>query len=217
MERAILIEPAARGAAALAAILAAGLAGCLGGTSFTCERDDQCTGSPAGRCEANGYCSFPDEGCASGSRFGEHSGPLAGQCIDATAGIDARTCPPAYAALPGVTTHLYRLINTAAAWSAQSTACSSEGAYLVEPDTAAELDALKMRSGGNELWVGISDLAREGTYLTTRLAAPAYLPWEAGQPDDAPTGADCVRLSATATYADERCITTRRAACECEP
>ena len=214
-----MIEPAGRGAlaAALAAALAPGLAGCLRGTSFTCERDDQCTGSPAGRCEANGYCSFPDESCASGSRFGEHSGPLASQCVAEAPGIDAHTCPPAYVSFPGFASHLYRLINTAATWSVQSTACSSEGAYLAEPDSAAELNALRTLAGGNELWIGISDRATEGTFLTTRLAAPAYLPWETGQPDDAPTGADCVRSSATATYADDRCTTLRQAACECEP
>ena len=212
-------------AAAAIAATAASFAGCLRSTTFQCASDADCTGSPAGRCEPGGYCSFPDPMCSSGSRFGEHSGPLAGQCVgDPTgdAGIDGPPidAPPTscagYTALPGVATHRYRAIASLATWTAQRTTCTAGGGYLVEPDTAAELAAVNMLAGAFEIWVGISDQATEGTFLTGRGAAATFLPWETGQPDDAPTGADCARSSATGTYADERCTTTRRAVCECD-
>lgn len=53
---------------------------CTGSSVFVCAGDEDCG---AGRCEANGYCSFPDDDCAGGWAYGELSAPqLAGQCVD---------------------------------------------------------------------------------------------------------------------------------------
>jgi len=60
------------------------LAGCspFGGGSFACERDDQCvSASGPGVCEPTGFCSFLDDGCPSGRRYGDSSGPDAGKCV----------------------------------------------------------------------------------------------------------------------------------------
>lgn len=38
-------------------------------------------GGTIGTCEVNGFCSFPDPTCASGSRFGTASGSVSGQCV----------------------------------------------------------------------------------------------------------------------------------------
>jgi hypothetical protein len=57
----------------LVAALAAGCGGVPG--TFECTADAQCAvpGSE-GRCEASGYCSVEDPGCASGRRFRPHAG-----------------------------------------------------------------------------------------------------------------------------------------------
>lgn len=57
-------------------------AGC-GVPSFACMTDNQCrSGSESGRCEPNGFCSFPDPTCTSGYRYGDHArDPLAGKCV----------------------------------------------------------------------------------------------------------------------------------------
>lgn len=60
------------------ALGAAGL-GCLKRPSFACATADEC--GPGGACEADGFCSFVDGACASGRRYGDHSGPNAGQCV----------------------------------------------------------------------------------------------------------------------------------------
>lgn len=53
---------------------------CTSSSVFVCAADDDCDG---GRCEGNGYCSFPDEDCASGWAYGDLSAPqLAGECVD---------------------------------------------------------------------------------------------------------------------------------------
>ncbi len=77
----------------LAALLTA--SGCgVSKTSFQCERDEQCSDKGAvGRCEVEGFCSFPDDQCADGFRFGESSGELNGQCVGAQdAGVNPEVC-----------------------------------------------------------------------------------------------------------------------------
>lgn len=212
----------ARAAATTAALIAAAavpFAGCLRSTTFECTSNADCTGSPPGTCEPAGYCSFPDTSCETGRRFGDHSGPVSGQCVGAAGGdggIDAQSACNGYTALPSIATHRYRVITTTAAWATQRTTCTADGGYLVEPSGTAEMMAVTMLAGAVELWVGVTDQATELTFLTGRGAPATFLPWEASQPDDAPTGADCVRSSATGTYADDRCTTARRAVCECD-
>lgn len=67
------------------------LAGCQRVEAFVCAGDGECVdGSRSGTCEESGFCSFPDDGCASGKRFGEWAGGgLAGACVEQVA------CAPA--------------------------------------------------------------------------------------------------------------------------
>jgi hypothetical protein len=57
-----------------------------GESKFVCLSDAQCShDAQAGVCQPNGFCSFPDEACASGQRYGEHAGRgLAGSCVSQT-------------------------------------------------------------------------------------------------------------------------------------
>jgi cysteine-rich repeat protein len=50
--------------------------------TFTCATGAEC---PGGTCEADGFCSFPDGTCDSGSRYGDGSGDLSNTCVAATA------------------------------------------------------------------------------------------------------------------------------------
>lgn len=74
---------------------ALGLAlGGLGGgchRAFSCTDDAQCRlGDRAGRCEPVGYCSFADDACPSGYRYGEHaSAALAQTCVDGGSASDS--------------------------------------------------------------------------------------------------------------------------------
>ena len=62
--------------ARLASVVVVALGGCVGVSDvFQCEDGSQCVqGGTPGRCEANGFCSFPDPSCASGSRYALHAG-----------------------------------------------------------------------------------------------------------------------------------------------
>lgn len=62
-------------------------AGCSPNT-FACLDDESCAGGPpGGRCEASGFCSFPDDACESGYRYGEFAGTtLANECVGTAEG-----------------------------------------------------------------------------------------------------------------------------------
>ncbi|MEM6994925.1 MAG: hypothetical protein AAF721_30715, partial [Myxococcota bacterium] len=56
------------------------LAGCPGADPFQCGSNEQC--GVGGQCEDNGDCSFVDETCPSGRRWGQLAGDgNAGQCV----------------------------------------------------------------------------------------------------------------------------------------
>jgi hypothetical protein len=65
----------------------------FGGGAFQCANDSECQGAFDGRCESNGFCSFPDESCGiGGRRYGELSGALGGKCtndVPIDAAVDA--------------------------------------------------------------------------------------------------------------------------------
>jgi biopolymer transport protein ExbB len=59
-------------------------AACQGGGYFVCNDDDDCAGQGEAVCQPTGACSFPDDECPSGQRYGESSQPsLAGECVAA--------------------------------------------------------------------------------------------------------------------------------------
>lgn len=45
---------------------------------FSCTESSQCG---EGICEETGRCSFDDDSCESGRRYGDHAGPLSGSCV----------------------------------------------------------------------------------------------------------------------------------------
>ena len=210
-----------------------GASGCLPHSDYRCTTSAEC--GSTGTCEPVGFCSFPDTSCSGGNRFGTGAGSYENQCVGAamTDGgvvdsppmtIDAPPsvgCPSGYLPLTGgQATHSYKLITTINDWTTQMTACAatSASAYLVIPDDAAEITALGGLAGAAEYWVGINDLATEGTYLTVKGVAAIFLPWATGAPNNGgPGGEDCVEgLSATSTINDLKCNTKLRAICECE-
>ncbi len=71
-------------AATLAAALALGAlsSACLNFDPFGCQEDTQCDAEAMGRCEAAGYCSYPDLACETGYRFEASAGDgLGGACV----------------------------------------------------------------------------------------------------------------------------------------
>ena len=211
-------------------VLAGSTAGCLRTTEFKCMTDADCSATGA-VCETTNYCSFTDTDCAMGRRYGDLSGPYSNQCVGESSmndgGVDTPdgtpgSCPSTYAPLSGAGSHVYKLTNNSQQWSTQRDRCATDGAYLAIPDDANELMAITTAAAAAKTWIGITDTATEGTYLTVKGTMATYLPWDAtaGEPDNpnpAP-GEDCVSaLMAKPNIATDRCSITFPAVCECEP
>lgn len=64
--------------------VAVSLVGCPDpATTFQCDDNASCRdGANQGECQPTGFCSFTDDQCASGTRYGEASGDLSGLCVD---------------------------------------------------------------------------------------------------------------------------------------
>jgi hypothetical protein len=206
------------------------LAGCLRSTEYKCQTSSQC--GTDGVCESTGFCSVPDDQC--GRRYSPSAGDLAGQCVGGSGtdgGIDAARdaaidtpqsqCPAGFGPLTGAP-HQYKLITGLSSWNAQMSACAALSAttYLAIPDDTAELTALDTLAGQiTTYWVGVTDAATEGTWLTVKGAPQTFLPWEPGHPTTQPPNNqdDCVRaVTADAKFFDDKCNTQFAAICECE-
>lgn len=68
----------------LALAAAATWSGCGSAGAFVCQSDADCQLSEIrGVCQPTGYCSFPDDTCDSGQRYGDHAAdPLSETCVD---------------------------------------------------------------------------------------------------------------------------------------
>jgi Lectin C-type domain len=136
--------------------------------------------------------------------------------VDALA-IDAPTDPaicrndPRYVSLGGLP-HRYRIVSAQASWSGAKATCAADGAYLAIPGDAAEAAVLD----GD--WMGLTDAAVEGQWLTIFGEPTLYLPWGLGEPAGG-TDKNCARLSdnnGTAELEARECIDTRDYVCECD-
>lgn len=69
------------------------VASACGSSVFACASDGQCqAGAVAGQCEANGFCSFPDDSCPTGQRFGDAApAEVANACVAAEGGTGTDT------------------------------------------------------------------------------------------------------------------------------
>ncbi len=214
----------------LVLVVAVCATGCLRSTSFHCASNADCN---TGTCELNDYCSFPDPQCASGRRFGGLSAQFSNTCVGELALVDAGIdgshdgtpdaspdaplgCPGSYITIAAAPGHRYKLITTTGNWQTSHDACALDGTYMVVPDDATELAAV-VTLAGTPIWVGVTDMAVEGTFQTVLGVNATYLPWASGQPDNKPPGEDCVRAALTDLYSDERCSNSLRTVCECMP
>ncbi len=51
------------------------------GDGYQCATGIQCDRGPDGACEANGFCSYSDDDCSNGRRYGSTAGSLSGRCV----------------------------------------------------------------------------------------------------------------------------------------
>lgn len=109
-------------------------------------------------------------------------------------------------------------------WPTAQLNCESRGMHLLTLKNAAEMtfvaDTLLAGSAATEVWLGLTDLAVEGTWSWRDGDLSGWTAWVSGQPDDAISGQDCAVASTAAGHGwrDEACDRTVPVAiCEIEP
>jgi hypothetical protein len=182
------------------------LAGCRYSGTFQCDTNDQCGAS--GTCQPSRYCSFMDPSCASGQKYDETAGPLAGQCVgeeqQTDAGVDVMpdapfdltTCPATYSVRIASSPSHYRLVTAQATFWEHTTACASAkpgATHLVIPESVEEIVELSeyidpISNTGAVFYVGVvqdssvTTPAEGWIRFDGQPVDPAL--WLAGEPDD---------------------------------
>jgi hypothetical protein len=118
--------------------------------------------------------------------------------------------------------HKYRLLQGGMTWDQGKASCDTSGGYLLKIETSNEdgqaAGALAF-FGVQEIWIGLRDVAQNGTYVWTDGMAPSFTHWSG----TAPAGGDPDCISKiTSTQIDDRwiahaCTESRRVVCECNP
>ena len=112
--------------------------------------------------------------------------------------------------------HAY-LFCGAANWSTASGDCRAIGNYeMVKISSAAEQAFVVGAIGSNDYWLGLNDIATEGTFVwSDGTALGSYTAWASGEPSDF-FGEDCAVLESTNSgqWNDRGCAIARRTLCE---
>ncbi|MCA9517187.1 MAG: VCBS repeat-containing protein [Myxococcales bacterium] len=90
----------------------------------------------------------------------------------------------------------YLVCHQAVEHAAAVARCEALGASLFVIDDEAELALLKSSLEAGRYWMGVSDLAEEGVFLTDAGDPAPFFLWGTNQPDDAGGNEDCVELIA---------------------
>lgn len=85
------------GVRVLVVVVALAVTSCADAGAFMCETAADCAAAASGGlCEASGYCSFPDDACPSGRRYGSHApAALASMCVPADVADTSASDPTA--------------------------------------------------------------------------------------------------------------------------
>ncbi len=122
------------------------------------------------------------------------------------------------------TNHCYRLVTNAnTTWGNARNACIAWGGDLAALSTQAEINALVplvVAPGDDDVWVGASDSAVEGTFAWSNGETFIYVsnqpPWAGGEPNNF-FGEDCVEAYDNGTFNDDSCSKNNDFLCERRP
>ena len=109
-----------------------------------------------------------------------------------------------------------QLFDAASYYSADAT-CKSQGSRLITMNTADDWLALTYQltnRGTHELYLGLSDSWREGSFVWSDGTQADSLPWSSGQPDNYNNNEDCVHVYEGTELNDLSCWAQRPFACE---
>lgn len=152
--------------------------GC-GASAFSCTDSTQCGD---GTCEETGLCSFADDVCESGRRYGDHSGALAGVCVPPTSTGSSGVATESAASDPTLLTSGGNTTSSSVTTDGSGSGNSTPvGEDTGEPDPVCgdgTLDQGEACDDGNE---------EEGDGCSTECAESGTVVWSYVRPSDAMT------------------------------
>jgi hypothetical protein len=106
----------------------------------------------------------------------------------------------------------YALRSDARAWDDAKSACEEEDAHLLVENDASERDFVQATVSPG--WIGLSDQGSEGEFVWIDGTALDFTAWNAGEPNEANAGEDCV--TDFGGWNDDACTNTYNYVCEAD-
>ena len=219
------------GSRAMSALTVCSLAAC----SFD-PRGAEDVGSPDGATDAAEADGAGDPDAATNDAAAIDASVIDARLVDASV-IDARLVDaqqidarPIDAGTPGCTgyqavtgasvTSRYRKVNTLTTWAGASSNCTSDGGFLIIPETPAEAVAIHSFVAPDAdspfYWAGISDTNLDGTWITVLGQTFANPPFASTQPNQRP-GEFYILVASNGQFYDYFNNAAQEFACECVP
>ncbi len=201
--------------AILAVVVASGMAACSFPThagDFACQVDSDCD---ADRVCDQGFCvigSRVDAGVDQDAPIVEPDGPPSD--ADNFAQI-AMMCQAAGYTLEAGPAGYYRPVTNGKKWLDAQADCKDDVAgatHLIVLSTTAEVTYMATQLG----WIGLSDRATEGTFVTVTGETGDQRPFASGQPDNGGGNENCVQMKSGGKLDDDQCGNGHRYVCECD-
>ena len=144
-------------------------------------------------------------------------GPAIDGAIDGAAQARACSTDTAYSiAVSSQPGHRFRYEPSTLTWAAAEASCEAADGHLAVIDNSGELAAL-FGVASFATWIGGSDVATEGVWLTPTGAPMPYFQWSSGNPNNSGGAQNCLQIYAAGDMDDFDCGTPQDFVCECEP
>ena len=94
--------------------------------------------------------------------------------------------------------------------------CLAVGLQLASVHSAAQ-NALLVTAvaGNNKVWIGGTDAASEGAWVWSPSNTPlSYTNWNAGEPNNAYGGQDCMQIYSSGKWDDDKCMNQQKYVCQ---
>lgn len=179
-------------------------------SSFTCETSDDCDGDRV--CD-QGFCVL-------GQRVVVPDAAIDAPPPDADpfAAIEPLCIAAGYTKDPTTGGYYRPVTNTARTWLNAQADCKDDVAdatHLIVLSTTAEVTYMDTLLA-NDAWIGLSDRAAEGTFVTVTGETDDQRPFRPGEPNNGDGGEDCVVMRGNGGLDDVPCGNGFRYICECD-
>jgi hypothetical protein len=128
---------------------------------------------------------------------------IAAQCV--TAGYTMSATAGGY----------YRPVATTTSWQNAETDCINDvpgATHLIVLSRQSEVTYMASQLG----WIGLSDRAVEGQFVTVTGETGDVRPWASGQPDNGGGNENCAQMKTGGTIDDDQCGNPHKYVCECD-